>query len=575
MYKMKRNKRGQALTITLIILIIVLISGVVLLYINPNKQTTEKCNVGGKIDPKTGKCAYLTTKEDITLPPKTPIKENNTKINPRVNITNQTAINYTNFNISEYEDNPFGWHPAYPYASAFDLGIRWHRDNLIWSLVQPDINKEEYQFKFVDGGKKGNFNYDQNFGVETGNLKKIITIFIEKNSRTPTNSWVPTNITAYQKYLQVLVERYDGDDNLGCKIAAPDCYSTGDNMYPSQEVIDGLKKNPIKYWQVENEPISLNKKLEGSDPSSDLTFAQLQRLSYEAIKTADPAAKVLLGSTSGGPDGYISQTLDPWQPILQTLDGKYADIFDLHWYGCAKGDYQILDTSNGQDVLSYLRAELTETGFPNLPIWMTEMGTNSGLATDANCGLQTEEQQASDYVKRYIYGLSHGIKKMFGILSLTEGTWDNPEDYFSKTELIYDGEGSNDLGEGVKKLSYYSYKLMTNKLEGSDWKNVLEIYNSSNVYAYKFTNKQTGNLTYIVWWDYWNEPELTTKQVTIPISLNGNVKITQAVPHFENGLILQQSGEDYPNFFDTETKQASNGQLSLSLLKNPVYIEQD
>ncbi|KAF5436221.1 hypothetical protein C5S36_00880, partial [Candidatus Methanophagaceae archaeon] len=59
--------------------------------------------------------------------------------------------------------------------------------------------------------------------------------------------------------------------------------------------------------------------------------------------------------------------------------------------------------------------------------------------------------------------------------------------YFDHTGLIYDGQGSNDLGLGVKKLSYYTYKLMTEKLECSNWNNIETIQESDNVYVYKGT----------------------------------------------------------------------------------------
>jgi hypothetical protein len=78
-----------------------------------------------------------------------------------------------------------------------------------------------------------------------------------------------------------------------------------------------------------------------------------------------------------------------------------------------------------------------------------------------------------------------------------------------------------------------------------------------------------------VWWDYWNEPKLQTKQVTIHVSgISGSVKITESVPHFENGLLLQNSREVYPNFFDKGSASVTNNQITITLGKSPVYIEQ-
>lgn len=123
--------------------------------------------------------------------------------------------------------------------------------------------------------------------------------------------------------------------------------------------------------------------------------------------------------------------------------------------------------------------------------------------------------------------------------------------------------------DGTKKLAYYAYKLYAEKLTGSDWDNTQLVYNQNNFYAYKFI--KNNNLIYVVWWDYWEEPSLSSKTIILSdLGITGTVKVTDAVPHFENGLELQNSGETYPELFNT-----GKTSISLTLGKSPVYIEEN
>ena len=135
--------------------------------------------------------------------------------------------------------------------------------------------------------------------------------------------------------------------------------------------------------------------------------------------------------------------------------------------------------------------------------WITEMGSYSGNPSGAKdiFSYQTESQQAGDYLKRFVFSISLGIKKIFPAFGLAEGFKHN-DGYFDHTGLIYDEEGSNDLGKGVKKLGYYTYKLMTEKLEGSDWDNIETIIDgTNNIYVYKFYRRDLGKPIYVAWKD--------------------------------------------------------------------------
>ncbi len=340
----------------------------------------------------------------------------------------------------------------------------------------------------------------------------------------------------YGLFVKAAVERYDGDGT--------------DDM-------PGLQ-NPIKYWQVDNEP----------QVALKTGYADLQRITYLAVKEACSDCKVLIGGATGFPDNF-SDNFSVYAQMLSDLNGQYVDIFDFHWYGTASGDYR-----KSKDAYNLIRSKLNEYGFKNVPVWITEMGSYSGDPVDmphTELPYQTETQQAGDYLKRFVYSLSYGVKKIFPAFGLMEG-FKHDNGYFDHTALIYDGELSDDMGLGVKKLSYYTYKLMTEKLEGSDWDNIQTVQEFDNVYIYKFS--QDNKSVYIAWWDYFDEQgynEGDSKTVTFNVDFTGDALITIAVPNADSGAYLNENA--YPDFFAIEIDRVSNEKITIALDENPVFVE--
>ena len=457
----------------------------------------------------------------------------------------------------DIEDSPFGFHPAgifkpgyqnNGFADAESIGVKWTRQgvNAFWFLIQPDLNETTFDFTM----------YDQQWLAVPEGMNILANIAPQGNideGYCEPGSYLPIDSTKYVRFVRATVERYDGD---------------GIDDMP------GLV-NPIRRWQVGNEPNA--RILSG--------FAELQRLTYQAIKSACSDCVVLNGGIAGlgmisGSD-YVTNFETDYKPILTALAGQYVDVFDFHWYGNATGDYRLRNPDGGQDVLAHLQAALAETGFPDdMPIWITEMGSYSGdpgpmpFPPFSDLPFQTEGQQAGDFVKRHVYSLAWGVKKIFPAFGLIEG-FKYDDGYFDYTGLIYDGTGSNDLGLGVKKLAYFSYKLMTEKLEGSNWDNIQTLTDGTdNVYAYKFTRAETGEPVYVAWWDWFDEPgysEGDTKIISIEVGDVDSVRVTRAVPDAESGVDLNEN--DYPAFFTSETRPVINGAATITLGENPVFVE--
>ena len=227
---------------------------------------------------------------------------------------------------------------------------------------------------------------------------------------------------------------------------------------------------------------------------------------------------------------------------------------------------------------------LEDTGFSDKPIIIKAGATHSGMDKIAKNKrlhqFQTEQEQAEYLFKRSIYHIGNGVELILW------GTIREDEDLsgtFSYNGLIYNGIPKKwecdptgqfpcpDPGDGVKKLSYYTYKKLIETIKGSDYDNIETIEAGvDNVYVYKFIKNDKP--IYVVWWDYWEESQ-DSKTIALNVGDLKSVKITEAIPDAESGMDLNEN--EYPNFFKTEIKTVTaNGKVMITLKKNPVFVEE-
>jgi hypothetical protein len=256
------------------------------------------------------------------------------------------------------------------------------------------------------------------------------------------------------------------------------------------------------------------------------------------------------------------------------LNGSYINIIDKHRFGY-ENDY------NPQKEMDFIKSSLQSSGFDTnkLRFWITETGTYSGYPAYSIKGIdqpyQSEEQQARSLVKRYVSDLAYGIEKIFWAWNIVEG-FQRDCSFFDYTGLVYDGCdcsdgkytcGNNigyDLGRGVKKLSYYTYKKMVEMLDNSDWKDIQTIQESDGIYVYKFMKNNKPI------WVIWNDNNDSKQVIVVGITSN-SVKITEALPKHTTG----QQVVDYTNAFNTETKRVVNNEITVNIGNNPVFVEEE
>jgi hypothetical protein len=435
-------------------------------------------------------------------------------------------------------DSPFGMHPAsISYGKqtpkSFELAVLmqvgWHRPPVyaFQFLIQKDYTKPEYDFSM----------HDNLYGQVPKGMQILANITADVDGQrnhgyTQKNSYLPKDEKVYSDFVKAVIERYDGDG------------------------IDDMPNltNPIKYWQVDNEP---PKRLKG--------YAKFLEITYKAIKEADPECKVLIGGATGFPIDLDKNFNRDFVPMLKELSGKYFDIFDFHWYGTLK------EYAGCQKSCANIRKALDENGFKGVPIWITEMGAYSGKPTMGRYefAYQSESDQANDILRKLLHPLSYGVSKVFPAFGMIEGFIDPKDnDYFDNTGLIFDGIGKYDKGRGVKKLSFWTYKLIASNLAGVDLSKTKVIKDDDGIKIIRFD--VGGKPVYVCWFDWWTSKD-KAKTVTIDVT-NGKWNVTESIPNKESGKNVKVA--DYPKFFASKTFEVTDGKLKVTLGSKPVIIRQ-
>ena len=379
--------------------------------------------------------------------------------------------------------SPFGFHPALAPGFGFDfakeIGVRWHRPGLylMWVLGQPALSDDGYVWELFDrdvGAVPPGMRQMRNLCVCHDNmvqipgrplLEAVKRPQIDVSQHVEGTTYRPKDVTKYQRWVRAVVERYDGD---------------------GVDDMPGLTA-PIKIWQVDNEP-----------PRRREGYADLVRITSQAVKEADPTAKVLIGGLEIPFDDYRQRIYEREQlPILQQLRGKGIDILDLHWFG------HLDESGKLPKAIERVRMDLTECGFENTAIWFTEMGTYSGNPRHHQghpLPFQSERQQAAEMVRRHVVALGEGVEKLFWAWGLIEGFVNvHDNDYFDSTGFVYDGIGPDDPGRGTKKVAYWTYQKMTGLLQHWDGKPPEKLSLGEAVVGYRFRTAADDRAVLALW----------------------------------------------------------------------------
>ena len=480
---------------------------------------------------------------------------------------------------TSYEDSPFGIQDApgggghgdftqralnegfFLDRSDYHLWVGNHFTNLkakwtkpmgaIWE-AEESILGEGYDFTMHDALIE---DYHRS-GVSDLNIVVDIVPVRERGENLDIES---QNEIYFRNFVRAFVERYDGDNDWGCTINnLKDCYVNGDMMYPSAELIEAIKANPIKFFQGMNEAfpywIDTGGSIEG--------YVRYLEILNEEVKQAYSESTIILGTT------FVSQAqgsgaLNVFKEVVQKMDGqKLFDYVDVHYWGAYFGK---AGTVRGYKTpqLNEIRQFLNSEGYSGVGITMLESGTwvhqpkiEGNLLDD-----QSEKDQANYLIRNYIYSFANGVSLINwnNILDWSDYGGDEGSIY-AHMGLISDGYNQETLDTvGIPRLSYYTYKLMTEKVEGCDWDNIQTIQEKDNIYIYKFTKQ--GKPIWVAWGDY-------SKIINLKVN-SDKVTITTVIPDAENGARITKEAT-----FKTEVKKVNQGSVSISLGPEPVYVEE-
>lgn len=356
--------------------------------------------------------------------------------------------------------SPLGLHNAFD-ARLADLEVDWVRysgpPGLIWDIIEPE--KSKFNWSRLDSSLNETHQHGIHMLVNVTTFNNWDQGIKRDDKRREPGIKLVKDMEAYQSFLEKAVLRYSFVDA----------------------------------WQIENEP---NSRFFWNDTPEN--YLRLLKISYKAIKRANPGALVVIGGVSDP----MALNGDFWSKVFLYLEKegekeRCFDVFDCHWFFHHMRQMENIEQLT--DYVQNIKRKLDRIGYQDVPIWMTEMASHSGKPTAIGCSMPeiSEKQQASDLVKLYVHALSLGVSKIFWVtLVENHGYGRTPNDYFDNVGLI--NNPLND-GESNNKIAYYSYKKLAEVLKSFEWKDIKKLKIKDNVCVYKFLNNEQS--FYVVWAD--------------------------------------------------------------------------
>lgn len=376
-------------------------------------------------------------------------------------------------------DSPFGGTPiTMPFFDHHyrDIGVKWIRYSgmtMSWDMVERI--KGVYDWSGSDNLFRETIKNGIHPLVTVRSFNRWDQPDFEIEKRQFMKTKAPNDLASYLNFLANAVERYDGD---------------GAGDAPDSPV--------VSYWQIENE---IDGNFWGDTPEN---YARLLKSASKTIKKVNPNAKIVIAGASSveGFSRFYVPVLRTLRSIADKPGDRYFDIFDVHWYGNA-GEYKNWQGHELQGFINNCNKTLEAYGYSNVPMWITETGTHGGRGVVGKKGELLPEQdetiQACELVQRYVYFLGSGIKKVFWSHMTEERHRDGfgtANDYFENVGLIRNPRNS---GDSSKKLAFYSYRFLIQKLEGSMWEKTHRIDLGTGIIAFRFM--KNGKSIFVIWND--------------------------------------------------------------------------
>lgn len=303
-------------------------------------------------------------------------------------------------------------------------------------------------------------------------------------------------------------------------------------------------------------------------------YAQLLWASYEAVKSAAPQTCVAIAGPAT-PPGYY----DFYRPVLGELARLGAsreqpafDIFDFHWSGQFGGpdDYDHIELAGQRyeldTYLEDIRADLAAIGHEEVPLYITEM---SDYCDDPDgYPPMPEAYQAASLVKRYVYALSLGVRRIYWGQLMEQHMFGGESGYFDHSGLLNNPD--NDDQRTHAKLAFYTFTLLAERLGSAAWDEIEPVPDvGTGARAYRVPGRDGAWDQWVAWRDPWGAGAPT--DVTLPVGSDPeSITLTVMVPDAVDGSALSMA--DFPTCFPETTLTVEEGVVQFALGDAPVTL---
>ena len=325
------------------------------------------------------------------------------------------------------------------------LGVGWVRfENMKWPFVSPEAGV----YRFDGSVKPWQVNHDaifKGYADQGLNVLPFLFMIADHASGAPANAkegrrsfYPPKDNASFGEFAYQVAARYGGKQH-----PAPDL-KTADGK-------SGL--GYLHVYEIWNEPNLTNPDW-GAWIGTVPQFMELFRAAAEAVRRADPAAKV----TNAGYAGIQVKTVDQLR-THKYADGKcpldFVDILNVHFYSgrvapeISQDDFNAHQTSDLTVEQEFRRLlAWRDKNKPGMPIWLTETGYDSAgpFGTD-------ERTQAARLPRVVMLALASGIDKVF-VYRESGST----ASMHAASGLLRD--------DGTYKPSYLTYATLIRELDG-------------------------------------------------------------------------------------------------------------
>jgi hypothetical protein len=474
------------------------------------------------------------------------------------------------FGIQTYRNTGEG---TREYEPLLETGATWLRVPFYWDRLEPtNVSPSEYRWSFVDGPAGA---------ASAPGIKIILTVerspsWAAPNSDRPINA---ANLADFAEMMAAVVERYDGDG------------------------IDDAPGSPvIEYFEFFNEPDGYcNGNRRWGDAGDE--YAEMLKAVYGPMKQANPSAQIVFGGIAfdwfqdvdangvctpktgwlfgNGPFAY-----NFLEDVLKAGGGDYFDVMNFHSYpafaknwtqhcwdqnaNCVNGPYSSFFDFESTNQLSlgiyektlYIRKLMTEYGYGNMPIFITEAGIGSDIEGREDTGDSPYKIQSEHLVASFAQAKAANIASMIW--------WTLFDELPYRMGLI---EIVN--GQPVKKESFGVYQVAVDQLADAVFERNLTPntgyplriepiwlgYNDLSQYlqepftleAYQFYHPGKGKVIYVAW---------VNSLLGKPLERTFTIMANQAV-------VRDIYGEVVTTLNDTD----NDGQIQVAVDREPIYIE--